>query len=215
MLFKAESDSKEGPIEQYSNGSDINQEVLETIPVLCFWLSSTPNQIHNFWTNSSLYVIWLQSREHLRRRDEMVREGGWRHRPALTSLIAQHQLHHRPISRPFQRSNPHCTVACVCAAYILSDRSRACRRINSCRLLLLPTAGPAVRVPAGCGGGGEGSGPVGSLSWGGDWEPPAAQLGPAQWGPNTQLACTRGPGLHAATVHSKVESESVVIASGI
>ena len=75
MLFKAESDSKEGPIEQYSNGSDINQEVLETIPVLCFWLSSTPNQIHNFWTNSSLYVIWLQSREHLRRRDEMKERG--------------------------------------------------------------------------------------------------------------------------------------------
>ena len=38
-------------------------------------------------------------------------------------------------------------------AYILSDRSRACRRINSCCCLLLPTAGPAVRVPAGCGGG--------------------------------------------------------------
>ena len=75
-------------------------------------------------------------------------------------------------------------------AYILSDRSRACRRINSCCCLLqvqLCECRQGVEVA---------SGAVGSLSWG-EQPPAAAQLGPAQWGPNTQLACILGP-VHAA-----------------
>ena len=106
--------------------------------------------------------VLAQKREHLKtvveeKRDAMEGEGG--RVKTQAGLNLSDRATSPPASADRFKGAIHAALLRlplrVQPAYILSDRSRACRRINSCRLLL-PTAGPAVRVPAGCGGGGYG-----------------------------------------------------------